>query len=174
MLFLARAENAKQRVRLEQISTRTEFRKLLDFYEIVADEQGVTMEASGNVPMLADPLLLRQALSNLLVNALRYTPRGGVIRLTAEKRTKRSQLLLPIMALESPPSTCHFCSIDSTARTRREARWTAPALGWRLCVLSPSCIAAVPTLAVWRARAPSLYLCFRSSRQPITQFYFCA
>lgn len=83
MLFLARADNAKQVVRHEQLSTHAEFRKLLEFFEIVAEEQGVVLEAEGAVPMRADPLLLRQALSNLLANALRYTPRGGTIRLAA-------------------------------------------------------------------------------------------
>jgi two-component system heavy metal sensor histidine kinase CusS len=84
MLFLARADNAKQQLRVEQVSTQTEFRKLLEFFDIVAEEQGVTLQAHGNLIMRADPLLLRQALSNLLANALRYTPRGGTIRLTAE------------------------------------------------------------------------------------------
>ncbi|MDB5933056.1 MAG: histidine kinase [Massilia sp.] len=86
MLFLARADNAKQQLRLEQVSTDAEFSKLLDFFDIVAEEQGVTLEAHGSVSMRADPLLLRQALSNLLANALRYTPRGGTIRLTAQDR----------------------------------------------------------------------------------------
>jgi two-component system heavy metal sensor histidine kinase CusS len=86
MLFLARADNAKQVLRLEQLSTHTEFHKLLEFFEIMAEEQGVTLEAAGAVLMRADPLLLRQALSNLLTNALRYTPRGGVIRLEANDK----------------------------------------------------------------------------------------
>lgn len=83
MLFLARADNAKQLVQLEDLSTEKEFCKLLEFFGILAEEQGVTLEADGNVPVRADPLLLRQALSNLLANALRYTARGGMVRLKA-------------------------------------------------------------------------------------------
>lgn len=81
MLFLARADNAEQHVHLERVALAGEFQKLIEFYEIVAEEQGVTLEARAEGQLMADPLLLRRALSNLLANALRYTPRGGTIRL---------------------------------------------------------------------------------------------
>ncbi len=81
MLFLARADNAEQHVHLEEVALAGEFQKLIEFYEIAADEQGVTLEARAEGRLMADPLLLRRALSNLLTNALRYTPRGGTIRL---------------------------------------------------------------------------------------------
>ncbi|QYG08898.1 heavy metal sensor histidine kinase [Janthinobacterium sp. PAMC25594] len=83
MLFLARADNAKQWVDPEPLSTAQEFDKLLDFFEAVAEDSGVSITATGDFPILADPLLLRRALSNLIANALRYTPRGGAIGLMA-------------------------------------------------------------------------------------------
>ena len=84
MLFLARADNAEQHVHLEPLALAGEFQKLIEFYEIAAEEQGVTLEARADGHLTADPLLLRRALSNLLANALRYTPRGGTIRLLGE------------------------------------------------------------------------------------------
>ncbi|WP_296945650.1 heavy metal sensor histidine kinase [uncultured Massilia sp.] len=86
MLFLARADNAEQHLRTERMALGAEFRKLLEFYDIAAEEQGVTLVAHGDVDLVADPLLVRRALSNLLSNALRYTPRGGTVRLLAERR----------------------------------------------------------------------------------------
>lgn len=83
MLFLARADNAKQVVQIEALSTDTEFQKLIDFFEVLADEKGVALTATGSVRLQADPLLLRQALSNLIANALRYSERGGVVQLGA-------------------------------------------------------------------------------------------
>jgi two-component system heavy metal sensor histidine kinase CusS len=83
MLFLARADNAGQHLHLERVALADEFRKLVDFYEIAADEQGVTLLAQGEGELVVDPMLLRRALSNLLANALRYTPRGGIVRLSA-------------------------------------------------------------------------------------------
>lgn len=86
MLFLARADNADQHVQLETLALGDEFRKLVEFYGIAAEEQGVNLIAEGDCALLADPLLLRRALSNLLSNALRYTPRGGTVRLAAARR----------------------------------------------------------------------------------------
>ncbi len=86
MLFLARADNAKQLVRMEQVSTVTEFGKLIDFFDIVAEERGVTLSIDGDLTLAADPMLLRQALSNLVANALRHTERGGRIALNAQDR----------------------------------------------------------------------------------------
>jgi two-component system heavy metal sensor histidine kinase CusS len=83
MLFLARADHATQIVRMESVSTATEFGKLIDFFDIVAEEHGVTLTSGGDLTLAADPMLLRQALSNLVANALRHTAPGGRIALDA-------------------------------------------------------------------------------------------
>jgi two-component system heavy metal sensor histidine kinase CusS len=86
MLFLARADNADEYVHAEPLALADEFRKLVEFYDIVAEEQGVALSSQGDCELVADPLLLRRALSNLVSNALRYTPRGGSVVLLAECR----------------------------------------------------------------------------------------
>jgi two-component system, OmpR family, heavy metal sensor histidine kinase CusS len=85
MLFLARAENAKQALQPERLSTGEEFEKVRDFFEALAEQHGVRIAASGDLPIHADAGLFRRALSNLIANALQHTPPGGEVRLEARE-----------------------------------------------------------------------------------------
>ena len=83
MLFIARSENAQLPLQREWLSSETEFAALLDFFGIAAEEAAVSLQVAGTVRIWADRGLLRQAVSNLLSNALHHTPAGGVIQLHA-------------------------------------------------------------------------------------------
>jgi two-component system heavy metal sensor histidine kinase CusS len=83
MLFLAQADQARLALRREPLDARAEFQAIVDFYQALADEQRVELVCEGNATILADPLLLRRALSNLLSNAVKYTAPGGRITLRA-------------------------------------------------------------------------------------------
>ncbi|MGH8211157.1 MAG: heavy metal sensor histidine kinase, partial [Steroidobacteraceae bacterium] len=83
MLFLAQADQARLGLKSVPLDARTELQAVVDFYQALADEQRVELICEGNAAILADPLLLRRALSNLLSNALKYTGSGGHITLRA-------------------------------------------------------------------------------------------
>ncbi len=88
MLFLAKADNGlivpdAKPVALEQLCTQ-----LLDYYQLPADERGVRFELTGAGTIQGDLAMLRRALSNLLSNALRYTPDGELISVTIERRAE--------------------------------------------------------------------------------------
>jgi two-component system heavy metal sensor histidine kinase CusS len=89
MLFLARADNARQAMAIEPVVVAREFARLIDVFEVVAEERGVTLAAHGEGVVMADAILLRRALTNLLSNALAHTPRGGHIELRAESDERR-------------------------------------------------------------------------------------
>ncbi len=86
MLFLARADNAQIALRREHLDMGRELRRIAEYFEGVAEEAGVTLAVNAAGTLNADPVLLNRALSNLIANAISYTPRGATIRVTAQSR----------------------------------------------------------------------------------------
>ncbi|VAW89524.1 Copper sensory histidine kinase CusS [hydrothermal vent metagenome] len=82
MLFLAKADNARQPPNAETIDLKSELHNLFDFYGAWAEESHVSLTMDGNAHVQGDRLMLRRALSNLLSNAIRHTPQGNGIAVT--------------------------------------------------------------------------------------------
>ena len=80
LLFIARAENAEKSVSTERFDTREVCEQILTYHAASAAERGVRLVCQGDAWLNADPLLFRQALGNLLANAIRYSPRDGEVR----------------------------------------------------------------------------------------------
>jgi two-component system heavy metal sensor histidine kinase CusS len=93
LLFLARAEQPQAQIQRGQLDLTAELKLVRDFFEAPASDSGVRLEVDAQAPVWiqADRSLIQRALSNLVANALTYTPRGGVIRLLAssDSRTAR-------------------------------------------------------------------------------------
>jgi two-component system heavy metal sensor histidine kinase CusS len=101
MLFLAKADHGLIVPRREAVDLAKEVRQLFDFYEALSEEQGVRMVLSGEGMIRGDELMLRRALSNLLSNALRYTPRDGAITVRIDQPGPGQMRL----AVENPGQT---------------------------------------------------------------------
>jgi two-component system heavy metal sensor histidine kinase CusS len=85
-LFLARVDNAQLALQREQLDLRTELLRIHDYFELLADDAGVRLAV--DAPALqaqVDPVLLQRAVNNLVSNAIRYTPAGGEVRLSARR-----------------------------------------------------------------------------------------
>jgi len=76
MLFLAKADHGLILPSTERIAVHDEAQALFDFYEALAEEKRVRLQLIGTAEITGDRLMLRRALSNLLSNAVRYTPPG--------------------------------------------------------------------------------------------------
>jgi two-component system heavy metal sensor histidine kinase CusS len=80
MLFLARTEDPQTAIKHGAIDPRKLVEDVLAFFEASAEEQGVRLEGHGEGALRGDAELLRQALANLVSNALEATPPGGAIQ----------------------------------------------------------------------------------------------
>ncbi len=80
MLFLAQADNNLLKPELIKIDLEAELRNLFDYFGAWAEELGVGLELIGKQMCIqGDGLMIRRALSNVLSNAIRYTPTGQAV-----------------------------------------------------------------------------------------------
>ena len=80
MLYLAKADHGLLNPRREPLELDHEVQALLEFYAMLAEDSQIELTREGSARMAGDRSMLRRALSNLLDNAMRYTPAGGAIR----------------------------------------------------------------------------------------------
>ncbi|MBC3420472.1 heavy metal sensor histidine kinase [Pseudomonas sp. RW3S2] len=82
MLFLAKADHGLLMPSRQALDLATETDALLEYYAPLAEDAGITLLRRGEAQTAGDRHMLRRALSNLLDNALRFTPPGGTIEVT--------------------------------------------------------------------------------------------
>jgi two-component system heavy metal sensor histidine kinase CusS len=85
VLFLARADNPQYVTTATDFPVRDELQRVAEYFEGIADDAGITIQVTASGQLHADVDLFRRAVSNLLANALRYTPRGDAVTLTANE-----------------------------------------------------------------------------------------
>lgn len=85
LLTLAREQN-KVEMTLETIDVLDLFIKLIDDQGLLADEKDIDLgvEGKANYQIVTDRMRLMRVMSNLVSNAIKYTPRGGRINLIAQ------------------------------------------------------------------------------------------
>jgi two-component system heavy metal sensor histidine kinase CusS len=81
MLYLAKADHGLLAVQREPLDLAQEADLLLEFFAPLAEDAEVRLSREGNGRIEGDRSMLRRALSNLLDNALRFSPGGGNVRI---------------------------------------------------------------------------------------------
>lgn len=84
MLFLARSEHAQMQADIQPLPLADEMARVAEYFEGPAEERNLQISVSGGGIVLADPILLRRALGNLLANAVHYANGGSLITLSAQ------------------------------------------------------------------------------------------
>lgn len=100
MLFLAKSDNGLIKPENKQIDLLEVVGKLLEYYRLLADERGINLTVSGAGNVRGDVLMLHRAISNLLSNALRYTPEGRSISVDIKQRNTST-----VVTVENPGKT---------------------------------------------------------------------
>ncbi len=89
LLELSRLESGDVPLRREEVALASLVRQVLSEIEVARPGSGVTLErrlAEDLPPVLADRERIHQVLFNLLDNAMRFTPSGGRVTVSAERR----------------------------------------------------------------------------------------
>ena len=103
LLFIARAEGDGAAPAPRPLDGRAEIEAVCDFHDAVGEEGGIEMICRGAAPVHADPMLFRRAMSNLVSNALRHTPRGGRIEMSVETRGHGARVTVADTGTGIPP-----------------------------------------------------------------------
>ena len=154
LLTLARADEGIAPLHRESVDLREIVEELRETGELLAEDSGVRMEvATAPEPMVVsvDATRIRQLILNLLTNAVKYTPAGGIVRMQLGAANGRILLSVADTGIGIAPGDLphifdRFWRADS-ARTRTGERpgaglglaickWIAEAHGGQIDVVS--------------------------------------
>ena len=102
---LALAESGSLELRREPVDPAMLIRETLSAFRTQALSLGVTLDFQGpeGLSLNIDPERIRQVLSNLIGNALRYTPRGGSVSVRCEMSGARGENTCAVTVSDSGP-----------------------------------------------------------------------
>ena len=92
LLFLARAEAADRQIHRTLFDGRAAVEKIAAYYQTIAEDRHVAVTCTGAGEIYADSVLFGRAVSNLVDNALCFTPDGGTIRISIAARAASSEI----------------------------------------------------------------------------------
>lgn len=107
MLLLARTESPGAHLRRETVWVLDFLQSVHEYFDAAAAECGVNLKVEGDehIAMSIDPSLLRRALTNLLSNALAYTPAGGQVTVFARRQASGVVIEVRDSGIGIPPES---------------------------------------------------------------------
>jgi signal transduction histidine kinase len=94
LLRIARVESGAYRSAFTTVDLKPIVQDVCELYQAAAEEQHIALQAHAPEPVevFGDRELLAQVLTNLVDNALKYTPAGGTVRIELERRDDTARL----------------------------------------------------------------------------------
>ncbi len=92
LMDISEAETGTMKLNLAPIQLADLIRDVVELYQVIAEEKKVTLLATPpkNLELQADRARLEQALANLIDNAIKYTPTGGRVEVTARQQDQEA------------------------------------------------------------------------------------
>ncbi len=105
ILRISAVEHGAGETQFRDIDLASVCAQVFDFYEPLAESKCVSMvvDADTPVPVRGDEDLMREAVSNLVDNAIKFTPAGGKVRIEARTANGRPLVLVSDTGLGVPP-----------------------------------------------------------------------
>ncbi len=94
LLYIAKAENKLIHRNDECFSVKVQIERLVDYYDILAEEASLTMTCQGDATLYMDKNMFERAVGNLLSNAIRHAYAGTCIELSVQERD--NQVLITV------------------------------------------------------------------------------
>lgn len=85
LMDISEADAGVMKLNLTEVSLLNLIAEVTDLYRYVAEEKEIRIQTAcgEGIRTIVDPIRMKQVLANLLDNALKYTPRGGLVGITA-------------------------------------------------------------------------------------------
>lgn len=105
LMDISEAETGTMRLDLTRLRLAEVVRGVLDLYQILAEEKNIqlTSQVPEGLELTADRVRLQQVLANLVDNALKYTPAGGHVQVTAQNPAAEIVIQLQDDGMGIPP-----------------------------------------------------------------------
>ncbi len=124
LLNIAQIEAKAQRDHWEDVDISKLINDLGELYTLVAEEKQITLkyQAEANLVQYGDKQLLAQAVSNLLDNAVKYTPEKGNVELNAYQQKDNIMITIADSGIGIPQDQyekvfCRFTRLDNVRNT---------------------------------------------------------
>ncbi|HYO82139.1 MAG TPA: heavy metal sensor histidine kinase [Bryobacteraceae bacterium] len=94
LLLLSQAESGQLALQKQPIDLTAAARDFVEQFQIPAESAGIHLEgpASGPLVIEGDPIQIHRLISNLVSNAVKYTPRGGSVQVTTLRHGHEAEL----------------------------------------------------------------------------------
>jgi signal transduction histidine kinase len=94
LLRIAEIEAGSRRASFTHVDIVSALESVTDLYSAVAEEKGVNLTASlpRRLELNGDGALIQQAVANLVDNAVKFSPDGGTVELTAVQEARRIRI----------------------------------------------------------------------------------